>query len=425
MTGGNQLKLAAVVAGTRVRRRGAARRTSAARVVGGTSAGASVVSEHMVAFGDDGPDAAAAAWRSSPPGLGLLPGVVVDQHFGQRDRYGRLLSLVAPRRACSASASTRTPRPSCTGGRLLEVVGRRLRSSSSTRARAVIRRAPRRARRAAADLRRGGAHAARGRTLRPASDAGLRPQRGRLVDRATDTGCAGSSRASRRGRDRSTEPDDPTSDERAPADARHRPDDPGDPRLPRAQHLVVRAGDPPASSTSARSRTTRPTCSPASPTSCSSAARRRGGTPARAGTAAASLERLQEGTWLGHVAEHVALQLQQEAGHDIRRGKTRGHRRARRSTTSSTATPTSGSGWPPASSPSASSTTWSAPSPSFDFDAELEAFLLQAERTAFGPSTQAILDEAVSPRHPVACASTSTRSCSSGRASTSSASAPR
>src|SRR6476469_683656 len=35
------------------------------------------------------------------------------------------------------------------------------------------------------------------------------------------------------------------------------------------------------------------------------------------------IERLREGTWLGHVAEHVALQLQQEAGHDIRRGKTR------------------------------------------------------------------------------------------------------
>ena len=35
------------------------------------------------------------------------------------------------------------------------------------------------------------------------------------------------------------------------------------------------------------------------------------------------IERLREGTWLGHVAEHVALQLQQEAGHDQRRGKTR------------------------------------------------------------------------------------------------------
>src|SRR5262245_36323240 len=35
------------------------------------------------------------------------------------------------------------------------------------------------------------------------------------------------------------------------------------------------------------------------------------------------VERLNEGTWLGHVAEHVALQLQQEVGHDLRRGKTR------------------------------------------------------------------------------------------------------
>ena len=35
------------------------------------------------------------------------------------------------------------------------------------------------------------------------------------------------------------------------------------------------------------------------------------------------VERLHEGTWLGHVAEHVALQLQQSVGHDMRRGKTR------------------------------------------------------------------------------------------------------
>ena len=35
------------------------------------------------------------------------------------------------------------------------------------------------------------------------------------------------------------------------------------------------------------------------------------------------VERLHEGTWLGHVAEHVALQLQQTVGHDMRRGKTR------------------------------------------------------------------------------------------------------
>jgi cyanophycin synthetase len=35
------------------------------------------------------------------------------------------------------------------------------------------------------------------------------------------------------------------------------------------------------------------------------------------------VERLNEGTWLGHVTEHTALALQQVVGHDIRRGKTR------------------------------------------------------------------------------------------------------
>src|ERR1700749_2746166 len=35
------------------------------------------------------------------------------------------------------------------------------------------------------------------------------------------------------------------------------------------------------------------------------------------------VERLNEGTWLGHVTEHIALALQQTVGHDIRRGKTR------------------------------------------------------------------------------------------------------
>ena len=35
-------------------------------------------------------------------------------------------------------------------------------------------------------------------------------------------------------------------------------------------------------------------------------------------------DRLREGTWVGHVAEHIALQLQREAGTEVGRGKTRG-----------------------------------------------------------------------------------------------------
>ena len=34
--------------------------------------------------------------------------------------------------------------------------------------------------------------------------------------------------------------------------------------------------------------------------------------------------------------------------------------------------------------------------PEFDFEAELEQFIIRGERSAFGPSTQAIIDEAVS-----------------------------
>ncbi|MGH3496731.1 MAG: cyanophycinase [Nocardioidaceae bacterium] len=93
LTGGNQLKLSAVVAGTRF---GDALHSAHRRgvVVGGTSAGASILSSHMVAFGSGG---ATPKQRMSQlaAGLGLIDGCVIDQHFAQRNRYGRLLSLIA------------------------------------------------------------------------------------------------------------------------------------------------------------------------------------------------------------------------------------------------------------------------------------------------------------------------------------------
>jgi cyanophycin synthetase len=107
------------------------------------------------------------------------------------------------------------------------------------------------------------------------------------------------------------------------------------------------------------------------------------------------VDRLREGTWLGHVAEHVALQLQREAGGEQRRGKTRS-----------------------AGEPGRYHVIYGygddqvgvaagnlairllnhlvAAEPGFDFEATMERFILDAERTAFGPSTQAILDEASS-----------------------------
>lgn len=93
MTGGNQLKLSAVVAGTPF---GEAIRAAHERgvVVGGTSAGASIQSSHMVAFGSGG-STPKQRMTQVAAGLGLLDGCVVDQHFEQRNRYGRLLMIVA------------------------------------------------------------------------------------------------------------------------------------------------------------------------------------------------------------------------------------------------------------------------------------------------------------------------------------------
>ena len=93
MTGGNQLKLSQILTGTAL---GDAIHAAHSRgaVVGGTSAGASMMSSHMISLGGEG---VTPRHRSSQlsAGLGLIGGVVVDQHFDQRSRYGRLMSLVA------------------------------------------------------------------------------------------------------------------------------------------------------------------------------------------------------------------------------------------------------------------------------------------------------------------------------------------
>ena len=93
ITGGNQLRLSTILGGTDAAR--AIRRVNARGVtVGGTSAGAAILSEHMIAFGAEGhtPKAGAA---TLVPGFGLTNRVMIDQHFRQRDRLGRLLTALA------------------------------------------------------------------------------------------------------------------------------------------------------------------------------------------------------------------------------------------------------------------------------------------------------------------------------------------
>ena len=93
LTGGNQLRLSSTIGGTLLAE-AVLERFRAGAVVAGTSAGASAMSSHMIAFGASGgtPKHRMAALAA---GLGVLPSVIVDQHFQQRNRYGRLLSVIA------------------------------------------------------------------------------------------------------------------------------------------------------------------------------------------------------------------------------------------------------------------------------------------------------------------------------------------
>ena len=93
LTGGNQLRLSSTIGGTRLSR-AIEERHHAGAVVAGTSAGASALSTHMIAFGASGLTPKQRMAQISA-GLGLLPGVIIDQHFQQRNRLGRLLALVA------------------------------------------------------------------------------------------------------------------------------------------------------------------------------------------------------------------------------------------------------------------------------------------------------------------------------------------
>lgn len=93
MTGGNQLRLATTIGGTSAAK---AMRSGNARGVhiAGTSAGAAFVCEHMIAIGKSG-GTPKRGMASLSPGLGLTNRVIVDQHFRERDRLGRLMTALA------------------------------------------------------------------------------------------------------------------------------------------------------------------------------------------------------------------------------------------------------------------------------------------------------------------------------------------
>ena len=93
LTGGNQLKLTSHINHTPLRTALHAAHQRGA-VIGGTSAGASALSTYMIADGQSGLMPRYGMVQLSP-GLGLLDQLIIDQHFGARQRLGRLLLAVS------------------------------------------------------------------------------------------------------------------------------------------------------------------------------------------------------------------------------------------------------------------------------------------------------------------------------------------
>ncbi|MDO1559494.1 cyanophycinase [Brevundimonas sp. 2R-24] len=92
-TGGDQLRISSQIGDTPLERR-ILELHAQGLPIAGTSAGAAVMSETMLVKGPN-----ATSYRIGElhmaPGLGLMRDVIIDQHFAERGRYGRLLGAVA------------------------------------------------------------------------------------------------------------------------------------------------------------------------------------------------------------------------------------------------------------------------------------------------------------------------------------------
>ncbi len=92
-TGGDQLRITSILGGTKIYT-ALHNAYKAGATIAGTSAGASAMSRTMIVDGNNN-DPARKCTLKMAPGLGLLERVLIDQHFHQRGRIGRLLCGVA------------------------------------------------------------------------------------------------------------------------------------------------------------------------------------------------------------------------------------------------------------------------------------------------------------------------------------------
>ncbi|MBW4649989.1 MAG: cyanophycinase [Kastovskya adunca ATA6-11-RM4] len=94
MTGGDQLRLCGLLADTPLMEKVRTRAHLGEITLAGTSAGAAVMGHHMIAGGGSG-ESPNRSLVDLAMGLGMIPEVIVDQHFHNRNRMARLMSAVA------------------------------------------------------------------------------------------------------------------------------------------------------------------------------------------------------------------------------------------------------------------------------------------------------------------------------------------
>ncbi len=94
LTGGDQLRLCGLLAETPLMERIRERSQQGEIALAGTSAGAAVMGHHMIGGGGSG-ESPNRSLVDMTMGLGIIPEVVVDQHFHNRNRMARLLSAIA------------------------------------------------------------------------------------------------------------------------------------------------------------------------------------------------------------------------------------------------------------------------------------------------------------------------------------------
>ncbi len=94
MTGGDQLRLCGLLAETPLMNRILERVRNQEITLAGTSAGAAVMGLQMIAGGSSG-ECPNRGLVDMATGFGIIPEVLIDQHFHNRNRLARLLSAIA------------------------------------------------------------------------------------------------------------------------------------------------------------------------------------------------------------------------------------------------------------------------------------------------------------------------------------------